>query len=657
MILVDVVAESDHLHKISRTKPYLAIAELVWNSLDADSTRVDIVYTGNEIGTEKIIITDNGKGFSRETAETYFGRLGGSWKSSITTSEIGRQLHGKQGQGRFKAFSLGEIVCWTVTYLANGKLYQYNIKGIYSKINRFEISDEEEISEGCPGVIVEIFDLFKQFKIYDVAISLNTFPSVFVLYLSSNPGVKILFNGIELNVESQIKEESEYELTCKIVDKETEHLFTMKLLEWDTFKTKELYFCDESGFPLKKYEKQIRYIGDYGFAAYLQSSYFDMLRRNGELELAEMNEDLLPIIKESKKIVKKYFIDRYIEDQKSIIDTWKNEDVYPYREEIDENSVEGVEKKVFDILALNLNTHVEDFNEVNKIQKALQFRLLKQAIESSPSDLSSIISEVISLPKQIIDELTELLDHSELSSIISASKTITDRIKYIKGIEEIVFDTELKKHLKERSQLHKILAENSWLFGDQFHLAVNDQSLTEVLRKHRKLINEDIVIDEPVKRIDGTIGIVDLMLSKSVPKNHSDEYEYLVIELKAPKVKIGKDELNQIESYALAVANDERFNSLKVRWEFWILSNDMDDYAKAKTKQKVYPRNTIMEYSEEVHFVVKAITWSTVLAEANHRYKFVKDQLKLNIDREDGLDFLKKTYSEYVGDLIEDKSS
>jgi hypothetical protein len=51
--------------------------------------------------------------------------------------------------------------------------------------------------------------------------------------------------------------------------------------------------------------------------------------------------------------------------------------------------------------------------------------------------------------------------------------------------------------LKERSQLHRMIADNNtWIFGEEFNLTVDDQSLTEVLRKHRKLIGENIVIEK-----------------------------------------------------------------------------------------------------------------------------------------------------------------
>ncbi|WP_419605899.1 hypothetical protein, partial [Thiolapillus sp.] len=92
----------------------------------------------------------------------------------------------------------------------------------------------------------------------------------------------------------------------------------------------------------------------------------------------------------------------------------------------------------------------------------------------------------------------------------------------------------------------------------------------------------DVVINDPVLRVDGRKGIVDLMLSRQIPRNHGNEREHLIVELKRPNVKIGKKEIDQIEGYALAVAKDERFRGVDTKWHFLIISNDHDDYADIK---------------------------------------------------------------------------
>ena len=135
--------------------------------------------------------------------------------------------------------------------------------------------------------------------------------------------------------------------------------------------------------------------------------------------------------------------------------------------------------------------------------------MLRQAIEKSPEELQVILNEVLRLPKRQQEELAELLRDVSLSSIISSAKIVADRLKFLTGIEAVLFDPEPKKRLKERSQLHRIVAQNCWMFGEDFMLSVDDQSLTEVLRSHKKILGEDIVIDAPVKHVSQERGIVD----------------------------------------------------------------------------------------------------------------------------------------------------
>jgi hypothetical protein len=55
--------------------------------------------------------------------------------------------------------------------------------------------------------------------------------------------------------------------------------------------------------------------------------------------------------------------------------------------------------------------------------------------------------------------------------------------------------------------------------------------------------------------------------------------EYLVVELKHPDVKINAEVTAQIESYAFAVAEDERFRAVPAKWVSWAVSSDMDQAA------------------------------------------------------------------------------
>jgi hypothetical protein len=70
--------------------------------------------------------------------------------------------------------------------------------------------------------------------------------------------------------------------------------------------------------------------------------------------------------------------------------------------------------------ALTLHEHVIGFEDQDKKSKALSFRLLREAIEGSPNEVARILNEILLLPKKKQEQLSELLEKTELSSIIDA---------------------------------------------------------------------------------------------------------------------------------------------------------------------------------------------------------------------------------------------
>lgn len=110
---VSVAVRDDFIARQTRASPVAALAELIWNSLDADASNVRIEFAYDDLagGMSKIHVYDDGDGFSRDEAKALFGNLGGSWKRRHrATKRNGRAIHGQEGRGRYKAFALGKSV-------------------------------------------------------------------------------------------------------------------------------------------------------------------------------------------------------------------------------------------------------------------------------------------------------------------------------------------------------------------------------------------------------------------------------------------------------------------------------------------------------------------------------------------------------------------
>ena len=209
----------------------------------------------------------------------------------------------------------------------------------------------------------------------------------------------------------------------------------------------------------------------------------------------------------------------------------------------------------------------------------------------------------------------------------------------------------MKERLKERSQLHKIIEDNTWLFGEEYNLSVSDRGLTTVLRKHRKILGDEIVIDRPVRHVSKERGIVDLMLSRTLRRHRVDEVEHLVVELKRPNVKIGDEESTQIENYAISVARDERFRLLNgVTWTFWAISDDVSEYA-------AYRMNDRGVISSKHGLTVGIRTWGQIIEENKARLQFFQEKLEHQVDDETALKHLQEKYRRFLAGVVPEGES
>ncbi|MDB6001461.1 MAG: hypothetical protein JWP52_3160 [Rhizobacter sp.] len=642
-----VEVQADHLEKITRAKPVQALSELIWNGLDADANRVSVSFEHNAIGTlDRVTVRDNGLGLPRSEAPECFRKLGGSWKKFRSITPSGRNLHGQEGRGRFKAFAIGTHADWEVTYEQNDRLWTYTISMSSNDIGNVAISDELEAKQGSEhGVTLVITNPLKDFRALDGDAALYELTEIFALYLSDYEDVRATVGGRRIDPAKAIETRKAFSLPDIEVDGKV-HPVRLEVVEWKGISQRALFLCNEKRFPLVQVGRRF-HVNDYQFSAYLQTTYLSVAQQEGTVDLAEMQTPIVMALDEAQKVIKEHFRNRAAQAASGLVQEWKSAHIYPYADE-PVTHIEQVERQVFDIVALNVARHLPEFGEASSKNKQFQLRMLRQAIERSPEDLQLILTEVLNLPKRKRDELAALLQDMSLSSIISSAKVVADRLKFLLGLEAVLFDEGPKQRLKERTQLHRIIAENCWLFGEEFSLSVDDRSLTEVLRAHRKILGEDIVIDAPVKHISQSKGIVDLMLSKATRRHKANEVTHLVVELKRPLVAIDSDEITQIEKYAFSVAADERFKGVGVQWIFWVISDSYGAYAQQRITDdsgQIHKKNNIAIYVK---------TWAQVLDENRARLQFFQERLEFQADKGESLKYLQERHAKYLEGVLDE---
>ena len=649
----DVQVEADHIAKLARARrPLLALAELIWNALDAEATEVRVEFRDNALDhLEEIRVSDNGCGIPFSNAEGLFGKLGGSWKlGKRTTPNEHRIVHGRDGKGRFRAFALGRLVEWkTIARDADG-LQQYTISSSVDRLGRFTISDPEP-SNAASGTAVRIAEIDKDHPSLRFPRAESEVMQLFSLYLTQYPNVRLTYDRQVIAPSEAISGTKSYPLSIDLPDGEPLDA-ELVVVEWKLPIERALMLCDRDGFTYESTPPGIQAPG-FNFTAYLKADLIRQLHDGGALELGEMNPPLQKLLDVAKAQLREHFRRRAADEAADLVQEWKADRVYPY-EDAPSTVLERVERDVFDVVALNVNSYLPSFSSLDNRSKKFSLSLLRRSLEQSPHALSRILSDVLDLPPAKQLELAELLEKTSLSAIISAAKMVADRLDFLRGLEILVFDPKSREQLLERRQLHRIVAQQTWIFGEEYALSVDDQSLTEVLAKHLHLLGRDSAGDEPVTRLDGTVGIVDLMLSRSIPQPRAEKREHLVVELKRPSVSIGLPARSQIEGYALAVAKDERFRDTDTRWVFVALSNEIDEHVRKAATQRDRPPGLLYQDADSpIEIWVK--TWAQVIHDCRARLRFFEEHLGYNADSDSAVAYLRKVHAEHIPAALEDE--
>lgn len=643
---IDLGVEIDHIDSLTRANGKTAISELIWNALDADASEINIQYEKSRLGgINQLIIKDNGHGLNYQKAQEVFSKLGGSEKKSNRTSPNGRHYHGKEGKGRYKSLALGDLVEFTSIYINGESHKEFTITIDRNHLSYSDFSDLKTLPKGNhnTGFQVKIDNVNQENATQAIDISSRKeLEQKFASYWINYPNFTILINGQKLEFSSLIKHSEEKDILVK--DGEFDYRFTIKVIEWSFDINKRTYLCNTKGIPFQETNLGIR--STLPISIFIQSNYIEKLHRENLLSLDNFDEILNSVLKDSRKIARDYVRRRLHQYSGKFISELKEKGLYPYKEKAD-TLVEESKRQVFDIVALQVNEYLPDFETQDDKSKKLTLSLIKESLENDTSSLQRILTEVIELPEDKRNDLFEILDETSLSNIIDAMTEIKNRLNLLNGIEQLIYDTDLNKKVKERKHLHKIIVNETWIFGDKYTYGADDVTLKNVLKAYLKdsVGREDFqeVIDSESNEELNTIPDVCLWQQFSMG---SAGKENLIIELKKPNKDAGFIEKSQIESYATKVSNDPRFPKDKTKWKFLLVTKDIKPEIEPLLNQK---NRRYGHVSEGDNFDVYVLPWGHILSEARTRHEFIRDKLNLNLkDNEQGLDYLKNKYKEYL---------
>jgi hypothetical protein len=635
MTVLELKAQHDALQKIATTRdPVRAIAEFVWNALDADAIHVSVELNRNALGgLDAITIRDNGNGITRERALADFENLGASWKRTRQRTKFNRVLHGKEGQGRLRFFSVAQRARWWTVYGAPDGLKKLAIEIDSTMLHKSEVREIElDEKDVAFGTTVELSPLKAAFDWLTSEEARTDFAAIFAPYILQYPDVVITFDGHNVDPEATIALSKEFPTHSVICPNRLVKDLSIKVIEWKhSVGGRKIHLGGQSGVVLGSLPANVLAPG-FEFSAYVYAPFFQEIADANLLDFDGLNDiDFIKVIEHVRDELGDYFRTRQAEKSNELIQELKNAGVYPYEGD-PKSEVEKRERQVLDIAIHAVSSYSRDFKRAENPLKKITLGLLREAVRHNPEAIHNILHHVFHLPKNRQDEFSSLLQKTNLGNIISASTLIADRIVALEVLKSIVFNPAHRRTVRERGELDVLVQANTWIFGENFHITLAETGLSRIMQRVSEELAGGRTKRSKIRKPDGSIGRVDSFLGRIVPHQDQLHREFLLIELKRPSLKIGRKETDQLEDYVNAIRRQPDFLNTSTFWNFFIVTGEYDDDVQERITQQGRPAGVLIAH--ETH-VVWVKTWSQLIRECEARLRFISDKLQVEVTDEE----------------------
>lgn len=613
-----------------------AFCELINNSIQANAKNIwiDIDYVDDDTISpyiiNKIVIKDDGNGVFLDDVNDKLLNIGTENKQ------------GGKGVGRFAALQLGQkVTIESVGYSIEKKEFSKILVPLrasdfrQSNIDTVKINTEECILKKGPTyycVTIEDFYDSEWTKTHShnrLSLKLlkqNIEESIFERYL-----LRIFKKEISIHINGRKIEASHYLLNdpvrkeVKYTDKKgIDHSIFISYSNVKCYNKIRVFITERiAGINeiISNFEFTAKWMRPEvgGWIVFVDSSTIDtsIFKDNDMDELSDEYRSFTTFIKNN--------LTNFFVEKTKLCDEFfsklKEDDFYPYKKI--EASSES-KKFVFDTVAYIVENNYELLKKDNKIRRLI-YPLIDMCL-SNGEDIDKVFESIISLPQKSIKQFHELLERTELKNVIDFSDKVSRKMEDLEFIDKLVY-SDISKHVKERKELHKFLEKMLWIFGEEYSHAVNLFSDTN-LQNNLKALRDKYMTYKADKAEDnvrqvpkGLKSITDLFLYSEI-RPDQEHRKVLVIELKAPKVKLSSKEVAQVERYAYEIDSSSCVPS-KVSFEVWLVGSDISSKASYKLTGK--DKDEIQINSERVKIKVKK--WSDIIEDARRRLSYLSQLL------------------------------
>ena len=609
---------TDHLGSQKYSTSTRAMGELVANALDAGASRIEITLGHNPLGgLDSLSITDTGRGISRADLAGRFVVVG---VQPASQSDAATRL-GRFGVGRLAVHRIGSLSEWTTVAEEPGA-GRVRSRFHLSSLEQGPLSvDEELVPASTPlGTSIVVSNLRdsadETLTVKRIADDLS---AQFCGFLLGNTARQIVVQGEALDVHKMIasQETESIPSTDQIPNAATlHHLLLNYPVERSRFPAQVIFSA--KGRTVASVHPQDSPSPDY--LGLVECPYLDSIVASNRESLIEMDETYARL-KEAALDRVRDFATRYRSTEKRrFLERARSEEFYPYRNAA-ADSVTGVKQVIYDVVLEKVNEHA-NLEAMTKRQQAVVFRLLDRSLQNE--NLLEILHEVARLSDEDMEKFRQVLERTTLDSIIRLSSEVTARLSFLNVLHELVYG-DVSRHLKERTQLHRILEPQCWLFGPRFHLATSDQNFREVVRRHREEAGLECADELQLASIKALTDIPDLFLASKRDFPVEPKHHHLLVELKAPKVTMGTKELEQVRRYARTIQASSQFEKTTTRWDVVLISAAASAEAEFERNQEGRPAGCVLESK---NLTVWALVWSEVITRARDEMHLVQEHLQ-----------------------------
>lgn len=670
-LLIKTIKLTDQSVKKYRSATIVdALLQALYNSIDADATNIKLSVYDNQgdlfsknckdTDCKQIVIEDNGCGIEFDLIDKIFLPLEDSWKKDKETTPLyHRPYHGHLGSGRFKYLALGENITWDTIYQKDGKYYKYKMSFNAKSPQKLNITDKIEIppSSQCTGTKLTITMLTNKFENFLLKHTIqHELISGLLLDLTlCKDNLRVYVQNKEIVLDDLIEQRKSFNYL--IEDKNKEEISAdCEIVVWN----KDISFVDHKHTFYYNSKKQYMEQKASGIQAGTKlpnhtiiviSSLFDnysSLDRSFSSLFYRIEKayeaDALKLLAQVKNTHLSDSLNAIIENQH-----------YPFKKQ-PQNAIEDAERTAYNACLYNLL--LNDDGVVSE-KKASILKIIFPLLQKSFSGdylLADSIDKILELSPEDANKYNRMVNRIKLSKIIEKYNLLIHRKQFLRTLEKLVYNETVAQYLEERTQLHKIVAEEAWIFGKQFEnedLVTSDKSIITMIRQlnlRDDLYFEDQQGSENLKEIEKFIKenrddtenclnkIPDLVLCKK--EDDGKTFKHLLIELKKPRVAIDKNCRSQALKVYNGILKASQNNgglqiSEKHKWQYCLVSSRISETIKPE-----YTKDGHLEEKSGGNYIIDCKTWREIIDDAERRIDQKLEKIEADICDEDCQDLL-----------------